>query len=355
MSDSVPRGEHSVAAERLRSAVGSGSQEDADTGDSGESRRSGWASPGTLIRVAFLVLVIGFVGWFVYRNWSEVVAAWRQMSPWAVVGALLTAIAATWFGAPAWRAVLAGLGSPLTMAAAQRVFLLGQLGKYLPGGVWTVLAQAELAQRLRVPRLRSGTASLMTVLLSVVTAFGLGGVLLLFTGRQTLGHYGWAFLAVLPLLVLLHPDVLVWVGRLASKLTHRTVEIQRVSERSLGKASAWLLIGSGLSGVSTWFLAHSLSADGPPLLLVIGVQTFAVAVGLVVVFAPAGAGARELVMVVGLSSYLPTGSALLVVLVSRLITIVADFGWAAVVAIHRPPELVTTTAQTARGGEAGAR
>lgn len=353
MSYSVPRGEHSAAAERPRSAAAPGS-EDADLTDRGGLRPTRM-SLGTAIRIAFLALVIGLAAWFVYRNWSGVVTAWHRLSPWAVVGSLVTGVAAAWFGAPAWRTVLSGLGSPLEVAAAQRVFLLGQLGKYLPGGVWTVLAQAELAQRLRIPRLRSGTASLITVLLSVVTAFGLGGILLLFTGRQTLGHYGWALLAVLPLLVLLHPDVLVRAGRLVSKLTHRTVEIQRVSERSLLSASGWLLIGSVLSGISTWFLAHSLSADGPPVLLVIGVQAFAVAVGLVVVFAPAGAGARELVMVVGLSSYLPTPSALLVVLVSRLITIVADFGWAAAVAVHRPRGLMTTGVQTVRGGDAGAR
>ena len=49
-----------------------------------------------------------------------------------------------------WRALLADLGSPLHVAPASGVFLVGQLGKYLPGSVWSVLAQAEIAGQQRV-------------------------------------------------------------------------------------------------------------------------------------------------------------------------------------------------------------
>jgi hypothetical protein len=35
-----------------------------------------------------------------------------------------------------------------------RILFLGQLGKYLPGSVWPVLAQMELGKTYRVPRHR---------------------------------------------------------------------------------------------------------------------------------------------------------------------------------------------------------
>ncbi len=44
----------------------------------------------------------------------------------------------------AWRRVLADLGSPLHLAPAGGVFFVGQLGKYLPGSVWSIVAQAEM-------------------------------------------------------------------------------------------------------------------------------------------------------------------------------------------------------------------
>ncbi len=47
-----------------------------------------------------------------------------------------------------WRVLLADLGTHLPAAPASSVFLVGQLGKYLPGSVWTVVAQTEMGARL---------------------------------------------------------------------------------------------------------------------------------------------------------------------------------------------------------------
>ena len=65
------------------------------------------------------------------------------------------------------------------------------------------------------------------------------------------------------------------------------------------------------------------------------------ALGVIIVFAPAGAGIRELVLVFGLASVMDTGAALLVALMSRLISVVADVGLAAVAALMTtsPPAL----------------
>ena len=58
-----------------------------------------------------------------------------------------------------WRALMAGVGSPLSVGVASRVLFIGQLGKYLPGSVWPVLAQMELASDHKVPRARTAAAS----------------------------------------------------------------------------------------------------------------------------------------------------------------------------------------------------
>ena len=51
-----------------------------------------------------------------------------------------------------WRVLLEDLGTHLALPPASSVFLVGQLGKYLPGSVWTVVAQAEMGAQLAVPR-----------------------------------------------------------------------------------------------------------------------------------------------------------------------------------------------------------
>ena len=47
-----------------------------------------------------------------------------------------------------WRVLLGDLGTRLPAAPASSIFFVGQLGKYLPGSVWTVVAQAEMGARL---------------------------------------------------------------------------------------------------------------------------------------------------------------------------------------------------------------
>ncbi|MDQ6657714.1 MAG: flippase-like domain-containing protein [Actinomycetota bacterium] len=309
--------------------------------------RPGW---GKLLRIGFLVLVAALAIVWVYVKRHQVGQAWGRVTLWPVVGALALAAIGAWTGAPAWRDLLAGLGSRLTLKDAQRVFLVGQLGKYIPGGVWTVFAQATMARELEVPKARSGTASLMSIVLSAVTSAAMGAILLLLTGRDVLGHYGFALLLALPMLALLHPGVLVWAGRVASKWTGRSVPLQRIPETALLAAAGWLVAGSVFNGLQVYLLAGSIGGHHPPLLLVIGLFAFAAAAGLMVPIAPAGAGIRELILVFGLSRFMDSGSALLVVLMARLVMTVADFGLAgATAALGRrrgPPSTSTTTTTT---------
>ncbi len=276
------------------------------------------------VRLGFLAVVVFFAGIWAWSNRVEVQQAWSRVTLVPVMLSLLAAGIAAWFGVPAWRALLGGLGSKLRFRDAQRVFLMGQLGKYIPGGVWTVLAQTTMAKELHVPRSRGATAGLMAILLAVVTSAALGGFCLGIAGRQVLGRYGWLLLLVIPLLALLHPDVLVWVGSVASRLTKRDVGLQRIPERTLMVAAAWLLVGQVFSGVSFYFLASSISGKYGNPLFSVGLFALAAAAGIVVVFAPAGAGARELILAFGLSTVVDPGSAVLIVLLSRLVLTIVD-------------------------------
>lgn len=289
---------------------------------------------GSVVRIGFLVLVLVAAVYWVYRKRHEMADALSRVSFWPVLGAIALSAAGAWSGVPAWRSLLAGLGSPLTLAQSQRVFLLGQLGKYIPGGVWSVVAQATMARDYQVPRTRSATASLMSILLSVVTAATLGGILLATSGRAVLGAYWWAVLLFLPLLVLVHPGMLVAVGRLAARVTKRDIVIDRIPERRLLQATGWLTAGQVLNGLQLYVLAASIAPTAPPLLLAIGLLGFASAAGLVIVFAPAGAGIREVILVFGLTPYMTAGEALLVVLLSRLVMTVVDFLWAGTAALQ---------------------
>lgn len=293
-----------------------------------------------LVRAGFLVVVLVFAIYYLWSNRHQVGQAWHNVSLLPVLGAFAASALAAWSGVPAWRALLIGLGSRLRMRDAQRVFLMGQLGKYIPGGVWTVLAQATMAKELHVPRSRSGTASLMSILLAVVTASGLGAVCLTIAGHQVIGRYGWLLLLAIPLLALLQPDVLGCAGALVGRVTKREVRLQRIPGRTLLAAAGWLLAGQACNGVAFWLLVDSIAGRVTDPLLSVGLFGLASAAGIVVIFLPAGVGAREVILVFGLSTVTDPGSAALIVLMSRLVLTIVDVALAATAAgigRHRLP------------------
>ena len=92
----------------------------------------------------------------------------------------LAAAVGTWLTMIGWRTLLRDLGSDLHLAPASGVYFVGQLGKYLPGSLWSVLVQADIASHLKVPRRRTAVTGLLALGLSLLTGLlvGLpGGVL----------------------------------------------------------------------------------------------------------------------------------------------------------------------------------
>jgi hypothetical protein len=227
--------------------------------------------------------------------------------------------------------LLAGLGSPLPVRAAARVVFVGQLGKYLPGSVWPVLAQMELGTAHRVPRRRSATASVLTMLVSLLGGLLTALVTLPFVAGAT--PYRWAFLAAPLLLAALHPRVLNPVLDRLLRLAKRPALEQPLTGLSIATALGWSLASWVLYGVQIWLCAARLGvADGRVMLLAIGGFAFAWSVGFIVVFAPAGAGVRDVLLVAVLGPVLGVGGATAIAVVSRILMTVGDLATAAIAA-----------------------
>jgi uncharacterized membrane protein YbhN (UPF0104 family) len=76
--------------------------------------------------------------------------------------------------------------------------------------------------------------------------------------------------------------------------------------------------------VSTWVLAAPLGAGLADLPFVIGASALAWVVGLAVVILPAGAGVREVLLVLTLGQLIGTAEALTVAVISRFLQVVID-------------------------------
>jgi glycosyltransferase 2 family protein len=287
------------------------------------------------LRAGLLAAAAGLAVYGLASQWHEVHTALARLAWYDVAGAAACAIAGLGCMLLAWRALLAGLGSPLPLPAAIRVMSIGQLGKYVPGAVWALAAQVELARDYDVPRRRSTAASLVAMAVTLVVGLIAAGVMLPLTSAHALGHYWWV-LAVTPLAAAcLHPRVIKFGLDLVLKVLHRDPLEESVGAAAMARALAWTTLGWLFYGAHAWFLISDFArreGGGPgsahTFALALGGYALAWAVGFLIIFFPGGIGPREVALIAVLAPVMPSASALVVALASRVVMTIGDLVWA---------------------------
>jgi glycosyltransferase 2 family protein len=275
------------------------------------------------VRWGFVAVTVGLGAYAIASNWTGVRLGLASIGFGAAAAAMVAVLAALVALMEVYRILLAALGSPLSARVAAQILFVGQLGKYLPGSVWPVLAQMELGAAHQVPRRRSATASVLTMLMSLLTGILVGLVVLPFTAGGT--PYWWVFLFAPLILVCLYPKVL---NRILAKLltmAKRPALEQPLTGRAVATALAWGVVQWVCYGLQIWLLADHLGLTGPSgMLLAIGAFAFAWCAGFLVILVPAGAGIRELVLIGLLHPEIGVGRATAVALVSRVLLTIGD-------------------------------
>lgn len=274
--------------------------------------------------VAFAVLLT-LLGIALARNFSDVKDNLAEISIISIVGCELAVLGALVCTMLAWRALLSELETTISMTSAARIFFVGQLGKYAPGTVWPMVMQTQMGAAIGLGRPAVATASLLSVaygLASGVAVTLLAGPALLTTGAW------WQWLSVplgvLVLGLLCLPGPMNRVVALGLKITRRKVALPPFEQRGLVIAVAWSSLSWLLYGLQASWIAYDLGAKGPVTWVSLGAFAGAVSVGLLVIFAPAGAGAREVLLVVLMKPVLGRDAATALALVSRLLQSVGD-------------------------------
>ena len=282
-------------------------------------------------RIAFFAAVIVVFVVALHSRWRDVQGSLDRLSALDIVVATLFGFANIFTAMLGWRTLLADIGSKLSLPVAMRIFFVGQLGKYLPGSVWTVVAQADLGRDHEVQPRRTVAVSVVSMGVSLSSALGIAAVTLPFAAPGTAVHYWWALLLLPMLAVALHPSIVDWLTRLALRVLRREPPDHEFTWRGVLRSMGWYTVSWVAVGMQVYVLAVVLHAPtGRALALALGGTALAFAAGFVAIFVPAGAIVREAVLIAVLSPVLKPGPALVIAVVSRLVATVGDGVWAAV-------------------------
>lgn len=286
------------------------------------NRARRWSTAiGALIGVAGAVFVLRSL----LSNRDQIAQAMSQGQPDLLLAALiLVGLAMSGLGL-AWLAWVRALGGSLGVARALRSYFVGQLGKYVPGGIWAILGRAEWARGDGVSAgvsyasvlLSTGSALLAAVMMAVM-------VLPLSGFMATEGNRPYLLVVVLlPIgFGLLHPRVMGAVLATFERRANVDFRIQVPPWRTsallvAGQLPIWLS-----AGTASWVIAAAFGSDGDLANIIVAVA-ISWAIGFLALPVPSGIGVREAAFV-ALATSLPTGIAATVAITARLLFMGVD-------------------------------
>ena len=259
------------------------------------SRKTWWK----VVQLILLVATLAFAAREVARQWEELTAIAHDADlqwGWITLSAVMV-LAVHAMLIQTWRILLAGWGSELRYGAAIRIWTISNLGKYLPGKVWSIGAMGLLAQREGVSAVSAAGAALLNALLNLGAGFGVIAI----AGASEMDRvapwlrtasviFSVCFLIGVALLPRLLPPLLLRVS------TWRGVP---PPERHLPARTLWLVsalhalswVGYGLA-FRVFAEGTSPHVAGAPAMF-IAVYTASYLLGYLVIFAPGGIGVRE--------------------------------------------------------------
>ncbi|MBK8247514.1 MAG: flippase-like domain-containing protein [Gemmatimonadetes bacterium] len=267
------------------------------------------------------VAAVAFIARALRRDGPAALEAWRAASVqwrWIAVALACAFSGHAWY-VLGWQRLLRDLGVRASFVALARLFLVSNLGRYLPGGkAWQMAIIAAMATDSGLPPARVAASSLG----QGVVGMGVGVLVLVAAGGSALGVSPvlLAFSLAGVVALLLGPASVRALPQLAAGIERRVPGITTVTARTM-----WTLLWTAtaswlLWGVALYALGRAvLPLAGLSLVTSVTAWTGSFLAGLLLVIAPAGLGAREGVMQAVLArAVLPASDILVVVVLARV-------------------------------------
>ncbi len=284
-----------------------------------------------LLGIAIGVAGLTFVALRIVRDREEIADALASSDPVWLVVAVVSGLGAMTLLGVNWLLIVRHGGAPAPWRRGLYWFFVGQLGKYVPGGIWPIVGQAELAHRDRTPRPIAYWSTAMSMLATLLGAVGVAAI----TGMVSpagsrlvpilLGIgliVGFAALAFRPIRDALH--------RLADRTTTRELRLPDAGWFA-GIVARYLPVWVLFSGMNI-FSVHALGTtlDADLVITLIYATCVSWIAGFVIIGLPGGLGVREAVFISMMTAPLGAGMAVSVAVISRVVSVAVDLLGAAV-------------------------
>ncbi len=288
---------------------------------SNSNRRPLLAKLASIAGVIIGLAGVAFVVRTLLTKRDEVGDAFSQLNGVTLIASLLLGLCAMTLIGFLWTRMLVTRGHHAPPRSAMSWYFAGQLGKYVPGGIWPIVGRAELAVRGGVPRPDAYAAtglSMVTTYLAAALTICLGSLLSWtypLVGILGLAAFAVGFLAFSN--ATLRTKVLTVLNRVSPRASALT-EPRRLLILTVTHLPAWILMS-----LSTSVTASAFGAD-IGIMHMLFITSASWLAGFVVVGVPGGIGVRESVFTALAGTALTPGVAVSLALASRVVFIAVD-------------------------------
>lgn len=264
---------------------------------------------------------IAFVAKTLITRWDDVRHAFSQVDAVNLLGSVILGLAAMTSIGWIWVRMITHRGHLVTHRRAMSWYFTGQLGKYVPGGIWPIVGRAELAARNGIPRVdayASTGLSLVTTYLGATATIGIGAAFT--SGRRPVAIVV-AVGLLFGYLVFSNDALRARVVALASRISPSAsslTEPRRLARLTVIHIPAWILMSLSTSVTAAAFGARIGIGQ---MLFITSTSWLA---GFVVVGVPGGIGVREAIFTSLAGSIIGTPVAVSLALMSRVVFITVD-------------------------------
>ena len=284
-----------------------------------------------LLGIAIGVAGLAFVAVRIVRDRDEITDALASSDPLWLVVALISGLAAMTLLGVNWLVIVRDGGAPAPWRRGLYWFFVGQLGKYVPGGIWPIVGQAELAHRDRTPRpvaYWSTAMSMVATLLGASAVAAIAGVVSPEGSRFVPIVFGLGL--IVGFAALASTRVRNALHRLADRVTSRELRLPEVRWFA-GIVARYLPVWVLFAGMNIFsVVALGGTVDAELAITLIYATCVSWIAGFVIIGLPGGLGVREAVFISMMTAPLGAGIAVSVAVVSRIVSVAVDLLGAAI-------------------------
>ncbi len=270
------------------------------------------------LKYFLVLLVICFLVKYVYENWTAVSSyQWRFKYDLLAISFGLLFLNSLFF-IQIWRGLLFRFSANLSFKKAFKIWFFANLGKYIPGKLWSVMGMVYMCEKEGIPQMVTLTSVILNQLLNIIGGLTLVVILSgmeFFHGMPKLLYIFLILICCLLLYPRITEKVLNWGLK---KLKKEPVKINLSFKENLAFTVLFMLAWGVYGFAFNIFIKSFTDCSFSQWPFLTSIFAFSCIIGFLSIFVPGGFGVREGLLIYYLSSYFPLPVAALVALLSRL-------------------------------------